>query len=203
MICYLLPDVPAPASAYIAHAKISVCPLFSRGSMCKRVGDLKRHRSHTMGRPFRCHQCGKKFYPQDNVVVTGGDERVHADAGRFNESEGVDAGLLNIGVCEAEVEGGEESYPVESNRMHPTVGQSVYNAGLPMTNNSPRATPLSLSPQRAFRRCQLDVASCSLPCVQRSIKVPPNGCPHVSVGKPQSDWRTHALHFSAFPQSGV
>ena len=148
---------------------------------------LKRHvRSHTMERPFQCPRCNKKFSRQDNLnqhirihlrmdadgvtgttagymAAMGEDESAHADVEDLDELEGVDGGLLNIGVCEVEVEGtvheveGDEEgllapnpagYVAEPNGIHPIVGQDAYYPGpasdqhFPMSS-SPEPSPFS------------------------------------------------------------
>jgi hypothetical protein len=82
----------------------------------------------------------------------GEDESAHADVEDLEELEGVDGGLLNIGVCEVEVEGavheveGDEEglittnptgYVAEPNGIHPMVGQDAYYQDRPPTNTSP------------------------------------------------------------------
>ena len=143
---------------------------------------LKRHvRSHTIERPFQCPRCGKKFSRQDNLnqhlrihmkmdaegvtgttasymAAMGEDESAHADVEDLDELEGVDGGLLNIGVCEVEVEGaiheveGDEEglittnptgYVAEPNGIHPMVGQDVYYPG----SASDQHFPMSSSPE--------------------------------------------------------
>lgn len=181
------PEVSAPTPADAPRTKVFVCPLFSCGRMYKRMEHLKRHvRSHTMERPFQCHRCNKKFSRQDNLsqhlrihmrmdaegvtgtttsymAAMGEDESAHADVEDLDELEGVDTGLLNIGVCEVEVEGavhevegGEEGlittnpsgYAAEPNGLHPMVGQDTYYPGsaadqqFPMSS-SPEPTPFS------------------------------------------------------------
>jgi transcription factor STE12 len=169
-------EIPAPASADAARTKVFVCPLFSCGRMYKRMEHLKRHvRSHTMERPFQCHRCNKKFSRQDNLnqhlrihmrmdaegvtgttasymAAMGEDESAHADVEDLDELEGIDGGLLNIGVCEVEVEGivheveGDEEglittnptgYVAEPNGIHPMVGQDAYYSGSAPTTSSP------------------------------------------------------------------
>ena len=62
-------EPPAPASADVARTKVFVCPLLSCGRMYKRMEHLKRHiRSHTMERPFQCHQYNEKFSRQENLT---------------------------------------------------------------------------------------------------------------------------------------
>ena len=176
------PEVTTPASADVPRTKVFVCPLFSCGRMYKRMEHLKRHvRSHTMERPFPCHRCSKKFSRQDNLnqhlrihmrmdaegvtgttasymASLGEDESAHADAEDLDELEGVDGGLLTIGVCEVEVEGtlheveGDEEglittnpagYVTEPNGIHPVVGQDVYYQG----STSDQRFPMSTSPE--------------------------------------------------------
>ena len=175
-------EIPAPASADVARTKVFVCPLFSCGRMYKRMEHLKRHvRSHTMERPFQCHRCNKKFSRQDNLnqhlrihmrmdaegvtgttanymAAIGEDESAHADVEDLDELEGVDGGLLNIGVCEVEVEGaiheveGDEeglittnstNYVAEPNGIHPMVGQDAYYPG----SAPDQHFPMSSSPE--------------------------------------------------------
>ena len=175
-------EIPAPASADVPRTKVFVCPLFSCGRMYKRMEHLKKHvRSHTMERPFQCHRCNKKFSRQDNLnqhlrihlrmdaegvtgttagymAALGEDEGAHADVEDLDELEGVDGGLLNIGVCEVEVEGtiheveGDEEglitnnptgYVAEPNGIHPMVGQDVYYPG----SASDQQFPMSSSPE--------------------------------------------------------
>jgi hypothetical protein len=159
-------EPPAPASADVARTKVFVCPLLWCGRMYKRMEHLKRHvRSHTMERPFQCHRCNKKFSLQDNLTQhfrihmrmdaegaigtaasymasMGEDESGHADIEDLDELEGIDGGLLNIGVCEVEVEGivhdvdGDEEglittaptgYVAEPNGIHSMVGQDAHH----------------------------------------------------------------------------
>ncbi|KAF9644940.1 hypothetical protein BDM02DRAFT_3121095 [Thelephora ganbajun] len=71
------------------------------------------------------------------MAVMGEDESAHADVEDLDGLEGVDGGLLNIGVCEVEIEGtvheveGDEEglittnpagYVAEPNGIHPVVG---------------------------------------------------------------------------------
>jgi transcription factor STE12 len=93
------------------------------------------------------------------MAAMGEDESAHADVEDLDELEGVDAGLLNIGVCEVEVEGnvheveGDEEglittniptgYVAEPNGMHPMVGQDAYYAG----SSSDQQFPMSSSPE--------------------------------------------------------
>ncbi|KAF9642297.1 hypothetical protein BDM02DRAFT_3124690 [Thelephora ganbajun] len=71
------------------------------------------------------------------MATMGEDKNTHADVEDLDELEGIDGGLLNIGVCEAEVEGivheveGDEEglitanpagYVAEPNGIHPMVG---------------------------------------------------------------------------------
>ncbi|KAF9644934.1 hypothetical protein BDM02DRAFT_3121075 [Thelephora ganbajun] len=68
----------------------------------------------------------------DAEGVTGAtaDENAHADVEDLDKLEGVDGGLLNIGVCEVEVESDEEGliatdptgYVAELNGIHSVVG---------------------------------------------------------------------------------
>jgi transcription factor STE12 len=139
-----------------------------------------------MERPFQCHRCNKKFSRQDNLTQhfrihmrmdaegaigttasymasMGEDESGHADIEDLEELEGIDGGLLNIGVCEVEVEGivhdveGDEEglittnptgYVAEPNGIHPIVGQDAYYSGsapdhqFPMSS-SPEPSPFS------------------------------------------------------------
>lgn len=143
---------------------------------------LRRHaRSHTMERPFPCHLCNKKFSRQDNLnkhlrihirmdaegvtgttasymAAMGEDESAHANVDDLDELEAIDGGLLNIGVCEVEVEGtvhgveGDEdglvttnpaSYVAEPNGIHPVAGQDVYYQG----PASDQHFPMSSSPE--------------------------------------------------------
>jgi len=175
-------EIPPPASADVTRTKVFVCPLFSCGRMYKRMEHLKRHvRSHTMERPFQCHRCNKKFSRQDNLnqhfrihirmdaegvtgttagymAAMGEDESAHGDVEDLDELEGVDGGLLNIGVCEVEVEGavheveGDEEgllttnpagYVAEPNGIHHVVGQDVYYPG----SASDQQFPMSSSPE--------------------------------------------------------
>ena len=177
-------EIPAPVSADVARTKVFVCPLFSCGRMYKRMEHLKRHvRSHTMERPFQCHRCSKKFSRQDNLnqhlrihmrmdaegmtgttagymAAMGEDESAHADVEDLDELEGVDSGLLNIGICEVEVEGtvheveGDEEglittdptgYVAEPNGIHPIASQDVYYPG----SASDQHFPMSSSPEPA------------------------------------------------------
>ena len=177
-----LPEAPAPATADAARTKVFVCPLFSCGRMYRRMEHLKRHvRSHTMERPFQCPRCNKKFSRQDNLnqhlrihmrmdaegitgttagymAAMGEDESAHADIEDLDELEGVDGGLLNIGVCEVEVDGavheveGDEEglittnptgFVAEPNGIHPMVGQDIYYPG----SASDQHFPMSSSPE--------------------------------------------------------
>lgn len=94
------------------------------------------------------------------MAAMGEDESAHADVEDLDELEGVDGGLLNIGVCEVEVEGavhdveGDEEglittnqtgYVAEPNGIHPVVGQDVYYQG----SASDQRFPMSSSPEPA------------------------------------------------------
>ena len=175
------PGVPGPTPADVTRTKVFVCPLFSCGRMYKRIENLKRHvRSHTMERPFQCPRCNKKFSRQENLnqhlrihmrmdaegvtgttagymAAMGEDESAHADVEDLDELEGVDGGLLNIGVCEVEVEGAvhdveddEEGlittnptgYVAEPNGIHPV---DVYYQG----SASDQRFAMSSSPEPA------------------------------------------------------
>ena len=146
----------SPAPTDVTRTKVFVCPLFSCGRMYKRMEQLKRHaRSHTMERSFQCPRCNKKFSRQDNLnqhihvhlrmdaegiagptagymAAMGEDENPHADVEDMDELEGVDGGLLNLGVCEIEVEGtvheveGDEEGLLSIRSM---VGQDAYYQG--------------------------------------------------------------------------
>jgi transcription factor STE12 len=95
------------------------------------------------------------------MAAMGEDESAHADVEDLDELEGVDAGLLNIGVCEVEVEGavhdveGDEEglittnasgYVAEPNGIHPVVGQDAYYQGAASDQRFPMSTSPEPSP---------------------------------------------------------
>ncbi|KAI7878780.1 STE-domain-containing protein [Lichtheimia hyalospora FSU 10163] len=52
-----------------ASERTYTCPLGSCGRYFRRLEHLKRHlRTHTMERPYLCHQCGKRFSRSDNLA---------------------------------------------------------------------------------------------------------------------------------------
>lgn len=52
-----------------ASERTYTCPLGSCGRFFRRLEHLKRHlRTHTMERPYLCHQCGKRFSRSDNLA---------------------------------------------------------------------------------------------------------------------------------------
>ena len=85
------------------------------------------------------------------VAAVGEDESARADVEDLDELEGVDGGLLNIGVCEVEGEGDEggliitnpTSYVAEPNGVHLMVGQGAYYPGSARDQHF----PMSSSPE--------------------------------------------------------
>ena len=185
-------EVAASTSADVPRTKVFACPLFSCGRMYKQMEHLKKHIiSHTPQRPLPCPRCSKQFSRPDNlhqhlrihrsmeaegvtgptagyIATAGEDESAHADVEDLDELEGVDAGLLNIGVCEIEVEGtvhevegdeeglittttGPTGYVPEPNGIHPMVCQEPYYAGPASDQNfsmtsSPEPAPFNELP---------------------------------------------------------
>ena len=97
------------------------------------------------------------------MAAMGEDESAHADIEDLDELEGIETGLLNVGVCEVEIEGavheveGDEEglittnptgYVTEPNGIHPVAGQDVYYQGpapdqhFPMSS-SPEPSPFN------------------------------------------------------------
>lgn len=71
----------------IASERTYTCPLGSCGRYFRRLEHLKRHlRTHTMERPYLCHQCGKRFSRSDNLAQ---HRKTHDRAtSRYNAKKG-------------------------------------------------------------------------------------------------------------------